>query len=265
MIYKNESGESLKVGCVYESANMDWLLPNPLNRDRHMPNLRKIVASIAANGFLPEMHILVNEKKEIVDGHHRYDAIRLYNAKAEVPKPFYFMLTNLSFMDFITSIPAGHNWTLEDFLTCYRKVKHEPYGPFIDFWLRTGGRMKVSTALVLCNKSEMKAKTKVAEFDFKTGNYVADNIDFAISVWNHVLDFVPICRGIWQHKEFVLAIGAVMMNENYDPKWMLHQLETRGAYTEVQMRKSSYLKSLQSIYNDGLPKEEQLRVCESSF
>lgn len=90
------------------------------NRTVSPKRVAKIMASIKSRGFIGA--IVVNEKKEIIDGQGRVEACRQLNLPVD-----YIMQPGLTIDDCIEMNIAGEPWTLRDYIDSYASRNIEDY------------------------------------------------------------------------------------------------------------------------------------------
>jgi hypothetical protein len=104
---------------IVKTYNLDQfnnILGNRILNEKHV---RELMRNIKQNGYSEHSYGKVNEKKEIIDGAHRLEALRRLRDQG-IRYPFYYIKapnTNLS--DCIASNELQKNWDNEDYVNAY--------------------------------------------------------------------------------------------------------------------------------------------------
>lgn len=130
------------------------------NRHINLSSVKKIEESIAQNGF-KMCPILVNEKFEIVDGQHRFTALK------NLGLPIYYIIENgLNIEDCKILNLNVKNWSMTDFLKSYSDMNNTEYVKLSKFI--SENRISVNNAMVAFSKDGRdSAKTPFYRGDFK--------------------------------------------------------------------------------------------------
>ena len=70
------SQQDKQVGSIFQTISYDRYKFNSLQRIIKEKHVRELIEEMKTHGFLPNKSISVNEKNEIIDGHHRYLAAK---------------------------------------------------------------------------------------------------------------------------------------------------------------------------------------------
>lgn len=107
------------IGNIYETY--DYSKFKKLLGNRNINHVKAIIESIKTYGDLGTA-IIVNEKYEIVDGQHRYDA------RKELGLPiFYEIKVGFGIKECIAMNTSSLNWSLEDYINCYAEYGYKDY------------------------------------------------------------------------------------------------------------------------------------------
>ncbi len=112
---------------LYRTNNLeyfDFLKESRMLNEAHVLSL---ISSYRKDGYLFTI-IYVNEKLEVIDGQHRFEAAK------RLGLPVYFMvMPGWGIREVIILNVNSSNWTLNDFLACYAKAGNENYIRFKEF------------------------------------------------------------------------------------------------------------------------------------
>lgn len=99
-----------------ETYNYNQFKFNDRNRAISKKNVSDLKKSILEVGFVKQRAILVNKENLIIDGHHRFLALK------ELKLPIYYEIENeLSKREMILLNSSQKSWSLEDFIRFYAK------------------------------------------------------------------------------------------------------------------------------------------------
>lgn len=117
---KNTSEKKVS-GSVYCTKN--YSLFKPLLGNRTVLENRKqlLISSIKQNGWITNP-IIVNKNMEIIDGQHRYEALKELNMPIE-----YVICEDATIQDCIALNIKQQNWKLSDYIKCYAEMGNDDY------------------------------------------------------------------------------------------------------------------------------------------
>lgn len=134
-----------QVTSVFETSDYDKFKFMLGNRNINLSSVKKIEESISQNGF-KMCPILVNEKFEIVDGQHRFNALK------DLGLPIYYVIENgLNIEDCKNLNINAKNWTLDDYVESYASLGYEEYIKLLN--LKTELKISTSVAITLFDKA----------------------------------------------------------------------------------------------------------------
>lgn len=126
MSVKNDVTKGEVFGCVYSTNDYDifkHLKGNRILDDRK----NYIISSIKENGWVTNP-IIVNKDMEIINGQHRYAALKALNMPIQ-----YIIAENANIHDCIALNIKQQNWKLVDYIRCYADMGNDDYV----FWFRS--------------------------------------------------------------------------------------------------------------------------------
>ena len=91
-----------------------------LNRDLNRNHINKLKKSIEENGYLTGNPIIVNEKMEILDGQHRFIALK--ELGMEIP----YGICNVDYAMMIRLNTTQRSWSANDYINYYSEKDHNP-------------------------------------------------------------------------------------------------------------------------------------------
>lgn len=211
------------------------------NRDVNLFHVKRLKISLAEKDLSIYQPILINENFEIIDGQHRFNALKELNKEIH-----YIIGSNLNIEDVKRLNINNNNWNYDDYMNSYIESGNENYFNYKQF--KQHFNLGHPFAITLFQGLGDERKTK---FDlFKSGHLVCPDIDKAAEVAEAYYSYSKYVPN-WKRKDFYRAFWIVYNNENYDHNQMLRKLEMRSEYileqhlTDVR----SYVLLLEDIFN----------------
>ena len=180
--------------------------------------------------------IIVNEKNEIIDGHHRYE---VYKRNPELPIR-YIVCKGYGLKEVQVLNQHSRTWQIADFLNGYVNFGNKNYIVLKNFVEETG--LNVGLALSVVNRHENQQELTIR---FKNGSYTVGDMAFAGKLALALRAFDGF-EG-WKTNNFVKAFMQVFEHPRYDHEVMKQKLEYR--IVERQSKINDYIAHLCEIYN----------------
>lgn len=134
-----------QVTSIFETSDYDKFKIMAGNRNINLSSVKKIEESIAKNGF-KMCPILVNENFEIVDGQHRFTALK------DLGLPIYYVIENgLNIEDCKILNLNVKNWSMTDFLKSYSDMNNDEYVKLSNFV--SENKLSINNAMIAFSKS----------------------------------------------------------------------------------------------------------------
>lgn len=130
------------------------------NRSINRTHVDKIKESIKKHGFLPDKAILVNDKLQILDGQHRYQACIELGVE-----PVYKIVKNADCDLMIDLNSTQSSWAIKDYIHYFASSGLESYQLLSSFVERNN--INCTVALALINSQDGKAFKSIRQGDFK--------------------------------------------------------------------------------------------------
>lgn len=166
-----------QVGSIFKTIHYDRYKFNTLQRRIKEAHVKELMASMQEHGFLTNKPISVNEKNEIIDGHHRFLAAKnlRYPILVQVCK-------GLKEEAIIDANQLQENWDKHDFTNTYAIQGNPNYIALRDF-MQKFPKFKITQSLILL-MNEPNAHPKKKEF--QSGNFKIASVkkaeEFALKV-----------------------------------------------------------------------------------
>lgn len=226
--------KKIEINTTKNYSKFKFLLQN---RDVNQLHKKNLIESMQKKVLVAP--ILINEKWEIIDGQHRFMALK------ELDKPVhYYMVRGYGIKETKMFNINNKNWGLNDYLMMYCKLKNKNYLLFKKY--------KDSTNLTfraLFYITSSASRTNEKKF-FKQG--LLEFSDKEVKRCNEFLlkadDFKKYCEE-YKKSVFVYALVKAFKNENYDHKRMVDKLKLKNEKIDVYEKTIDNLRQIEDIYN----------------
>lgn len=207
------------------------------NRKLNHAHIKAMEATLSEKPHLiPLNPILVNDKFEIIDGQHRFEAIKKLGLEIH-----YIVGDNLGLEDIQALNAASKNWTPTDFAKSYRDLGDKNYDTYLEF----KREYKFNHDILLNYLSLHKPMTTTV---FKRGLFRVTNKEKSIDLANKLSSLENFYSG-YKRRSFALAFQRMWENPEYDHKQMLEKMEKYGHKLQDYALPNDYLRALEEIYN----------------
>ena len=115
------NGEKKVSRNVYCTKNYNLFKPLLGNRVVFENRKQVLISSIKQNGWITNP-ILVNKNMEIINGQHRFEALKELNMPIE-----YIVFEDATIQDCIALNIKQQNWKLSDYIRCYAETGNDDY------------------------------------------------------------------------------------------------------------------------------------------
>jgi hypothetical protein len=225
------------VGTIYSSTDYGkFQFTNGQRniRERHLANL---VQSLEEYPELsPSLPILVNDKFDIIDGQHRYEASKT------LERPVYYIQsanTNIDSARQINSSQVG--WKLRDYLDSYVATGHDQYVEVAKLTQEYPVSLTVLLQFMANTTShEMLALFKVGKFK------LADDMPAVLKKLDKLKSLSAYCP-FWVKDNFGFAFFKIVRNETYDNDRMLNKLSQTTFDQKASITEN--LREFERVYN----------------
>lgn len=235
------------------------------NRDVNKVHVRRLQKSFEKEYL--QSPILVNEKYEIIDGQHRFEAAR------QMELPINFIICENYGLEEVQLLNANmKNWSSKDYLDSYCDLGYPEYLKFRDFMKLYPDFSLPTCQIILSNTargSDTSTKSKsLRSKTNKSGSYINRNFvngDFKISDYNtsvliadKLLSIKPFYRG-YSRGGFVKTMITIFKHENYNHKRLLNKLAINPTGLKDCANVNQYKLLIEDIYNYKSPDKLSLR------
>lgn len=234
----------------------DYSLFKTLDGNRHVNKLhvKRLKESFQEAYLLSP--ILVNQRCEIIDGQHRFEAAK------QIGLPInYIMVQNYGLREVQLLNTNMKNWKKEDYLTAYCDLKYPEYLKFRNFMRRFPELGLLNCEALLTNKATNNSNSSDPELKSDTnirGTYTSryfqegdlNIVDYELSVENaeKIMMIKPYYDG-FSRPAFVRAMIGLFKIEYYNHTQLLQKMANNPTAMQHCANVTQYKLMLEDIYN----------------
>lgn len=240
-MFKSNVGSVVSNVYVTNSYDFKIIEGNRQVSDLHVARLKR---SIEEEYLMSP--IIVNEKNEIIDGQHRFEAIK------ELGLPLYYIVCDGYGLPEVQRMNQHSRiWKIDDYLDGYASMGKRDYIVVKAFCDRHNwGSLKM--AILLLNSNELPPHGTLREedlvADFKSGNYKVNDTTWADGFIKALDNFQKYFLD-YRTTNFVKAFKLLYDNTKYSHSTMLKKLEYQSGLFEKRTTIEQYAMMLTEIYN----------------
>lgn len=196
------------------------------NRNINTLHVQRLIESFKVKHLVSP--IIVNERKEVIDGQHRL------LASQETGLPVYFMVLKGYGIDEVQIFNTNQkNWTKLDYLKMYCAEGRKPYlelqkfmEDFPDFGIQSAERLVTLSPYA---KRQGRVNGHRAQMkDFEEGKLVVPNITKTYQLARRLMEFKPYYPG-YHRGVFISSVLPLFASKVYDHKEMIYKLQVCAA------------------------------------
>lgn len=210
----------------------------------HVSRLKEAIAKDAeSTKYTP---ILVNEKMEVIDGQHRLMALQ------ELDLPVHYLqVEGLGLEDVQRLNSLSKTWTPVDYARSYAEKGKKDYQTYLyfkrDFHLNHDVLLKY-----------LGLDNPITSQMFKDGKMKISNAKASHDLCSKLVDFSEFYKG-YTKRSFALAFKKFWANPNYDHKFFIEKLRSRGPKIQDRSLPEDYIRDLMALYNSHL-RDDSMRI-----
>lgn len=235
------------INQVFKTNDYDLFGPIDGNRNVNLLHLRRLTESIAEKYIT--VPIIVNERYQIIDGQHRYEAAKVLD------KPVYFIkVKGLQLPDVHRLNTNLKNWSADDYLDGYCMLGNSDYIKYKLFKEEYGfGHDEVKALL-----SNTIASDGIQNRHFKEGTFKIRNYDLACRNAEKILMVREYYDG-YKRRSFVRAMLELFQHSDYNHAEFLQKLSFQSVKLQDCTNNRQYIILIEEIYNYKRSKKDKVR------
>lgn len=244
MSVKKDSIPVIKKTAVY--STFEHVKGNRKLNQSHIKRLEEAIGEDA--NVIKYNPILVNNRFEIIDGQHRFEAIKNLNL------PVYYMeVDGLDLHDAQNLNKLSKPWNPTDYAKSYADLGNTSYAAYLDLKREFGLNHDILLRYISLDEpitGEMFRSGKLVCYDFaQTFNMCSDLVEIG--------KFYP----RYKTRSFALAFKQIWDNDKYSQDRMIKKLEQKPNSIEDRALPLDYIRDIEGLYNHGLPIADKVRFA----
>lgn len=237
---------------VLETTHYEWFNMNVKNRPLSEERVHGFMREFKkGNFFMKDFPAVVDGEYTIIDGQHRFEAVR------RMELPFYFKLAMDISLDKVTVVQTNSGWSVYDYIHAYIKQQNQNYVVLSRFMKRYG--MTASLAIEMIKGFSQSMKNT----GFYTGTLLISEKEEATGhkrckMATEIIDLCP-NAGVLHDKAFFRAVIKIAENAEYDHKRMCGQMKKYASLFQRQVNTKAYLRNIEEVFNYKLYTKNKVR------
>jgi hypothetical protein len=203
---------------IYTTEDYSVFKKSSSNRNIVQSHVNALVKSFEKDGILSNCVIEVNEKYEVIDGHHRLEALKVLNM------PVKYKIVEGYGVDEIKILNnTRKNWDKNAWLSSYINqgidsyIKYEEFKKSFSFLTDTLARTLLAGTF-----------NKYSPSLFKNGKFEIKDYNEAVRRANHIKMLEDIFPEGYNNENFCLALNRMYWNPEFDFEILLKKIKTRN-------------------------------------
>ena len=244
-----------QVASIFKTISYDRYKFNSLQRKIKESHVKELMESMKLHGFLTNKAISVNEKNEIIDGHHRYLAAKNlgFPILVQVSK-------GLNEASIIQANQLQENWDKHDFTNTYAIQGNPNYIALRDFMIKFP-KFKITQSLILL-MNEPNAHPKKKEF--QSGKFKIASVkkaeEFALKIETLANHFPKAYQG-----KFISALICCETRcKGFSFSEFVEKLSKFPDKLTPSITTKGYLEKFEEVYNYHRVKKQHLKFRDLS-
>jgi hypothetical protein len=230
---------------VYQTTNYDMFKTIDGNRMVNQLHVDKLKSSMTEKQLITP--IITNEKYEIIDGQHRFNAV------SDLGLPLYYIVCNgYDLPDVHRLNERSHTWKPKDFLDGYSKFaeKDPRFQDYVVLKQFIEDHKLTPNLGIFLTKGEMNDTEAMVQF--KNGYFKVINLESAELFLYQLEDFHPYFSEYYKTSTFLKAFRIFSSSKKYNHDNMVKKLKYMSGYLQNRSTIGQYLELLSDIYNTKL-------------
>ena len=237
------------VAQVYQTTDYNGLQTTKGNRAINKLHVERLKKSFQ-NSYLMSP-IIINEKDEVIDGQHRYQAAK------ELGLPINVICVNGYGLKEVQILNTNmKNWGKVDYLNAFCDLGYPEYLKFRNF-MRRFRELPIGSCEPLLTQRLGQPSTHTKNFNnggkyrtryFEEGELVIKNYEQSIEYAEKIMQIKPHYEG-YHRRIFVIAMMGVFLNDNYSHAQFLQKLQVNPGSLQHCSNVTQYKLLIEDIYN----------------
>jgi len=237
---------------------------NRIVNDKHV---NELVVSIQNSGQLTP--IIINEKFEIIDGQHRFDACKIL----KIPV-MYLISYKTSINEVILMNNTQKSWKLHDYLRCFsdKKWEHRETYQKVDKFMREHD-LKLTTCIVLLSEGtgggsslgNAIALQGQGLTSFRKGTYKIGNLARAQAIAKILSEIKAFAPDLVGSDRFCRSYCKLSLEPKWDHNSAVYQIKKYRRKYDGASSKEEALQGLLTVYNYNQLKSKKISIRKDGY
>lgn len=230
--------DTLKIAEVFQTKNYDLFTNIEGNRNLNMIHLNRLKKSIQDNYLFT--CLIVNENYEIIDGQHRFEALK------ELELPINYVMIrgyNLKHVQILNQ--NSRSWQMDDFIDAYVKLGYKDYLIYQQFQQKYGLSHTVTYALLLNTTTSLKSETKK---HFGRGLFKVKNYNKAVLYAERIMMLKDYFVN-YKDRNYIFAMIKLFDSDVFDFNEYMQKLKLQPKGIQPCKTIRQYIENAEDIYN----------------
>ena len=261
-------GKDTKINSdVMKSSDYEKFSILEQNRVVNDKHVNELVVSIQNSGQLTP--IIINEKFEIIDGQHRFDACKIL----KIPV-MYLISYKTSINEVILMNNTQKSWKLHDYLRCFSDKKwdnHEIYQK-VDKFMREHN-LKLSTCIVLLSEGTGSGNSLgnavslqgQGLISFKKGIYRIGNLTRAQAIAKILSEIKAFAPDLVGSDRFCRSYCKLSLEPKWNHNSAVYQIKKYRRKYDGASSKEEALQGLLAVYNYNQLKSKKISIRKEGY
>lgn len=230
---------------IYKTKEYDKFYLIEGNRNVKEKHVERLVKSMTEEQCMAP--IQVNDKMEIIDGQHRFQACM------RLKLPVYYYIVKGANLQTVQRLNSNtDNWKTDDYVKSYEELGINDYKIYREFAQAYGLSHRINVLLLSGDMGNEMASEK-----FNSGQFRIKNMDEAARIAGIITQTGEYYPG-YKRRNWAYAILACMKNKKFDIKRFLHKCALQRKKLVDCGNTEGYIEVIEEVYNYGTRKDDKL-------
>jgi hypothetical protein len=227
----------------------DYFMFKPIegNRKKNLLHVKKLSKSISENYLFTIL--TVNEKYEIIDGNHRFDALKDLNYPLN-----YVICPGYGLKEVHILNQISKNWNSDDYMNGYADMGYENYVNYKNF----KDKYKFGHDECMAMLSGVNSGHGKILYSFRNGSFKIVDIEEAIMYAERLWSLSDLYQG-FKRRHFIYTMLALFDNPNFEFDQFVSKLKLQRSMLTDCVDTKQYLALIEEIYNYKRKEKVNLR------
>lgn len=232
---------------IYETTDYKRFKSIFGNRNVNLQHVNRIKTSMEEHYLFTV--IIVNEKYEIIDGQHRFDAIVQLNL------PLYYIICSGYGLNEVQRLNANSkNWSADDYMEGYCELGYKDYIIYRDF----KKKYKVNHSVCLCLLTGVNSGNSTKIKPFHNGAFKVKDLRYAELTIEKIFTTSAYYSN-YKNTRYVYALTKLLKNKNFKFEEFLKKLKKHSTMMQDCSNTEQYVALIEEIYNHHRKDKVNLR------